>query len=165
MPVAHQTETPTPEAQLRSFSERLEPEHQALIESVRSALRERFPTANELAYDYGKFFVIAYSPTERGIDAVVSIAARSTGLDLYLNHGPNLPDPTHLLSGSGGQARYMRLEAVSQLADPDVAALLVAALAHAGVPFSPVGKGRLIIKTNRTLGPPRRARRKAGSAS
>jgi hypothetical protein len=143
----------------------LDPRHQALFRSVRAAVGERFPTANELAYDYGTFFVIAYSPTDKGIDAVVSIAARATGVDLYVNGGPQLPDPKHLLSGSGGQARYMRLDAVSQLADPDVEALLAAAIDRATVPLPPHGEGRLIIKTNRTLDPPKRRRRKPETPS
>ena len=60
---------PTPEAQLRSFNDMLGPKQQKFLRSVRAALRKRFPTANELAYDYSSFFVIAYSPTEQGIDA------------------------------------------------------------------------------------------------
>jgi hypothetical protein len=157
--------TPTAEAQLASFAARLDPRHQALFRSVRAAVGERFPTANELAYDYGTFFVIAYSPTDKGIVAVVSIAARATGVDLYVNGGPQLPDPKHLLSGSGGQARYMRLDAVSQLADPDVEALLAAAIDRATVPLPPHGEGRRIIKTNRTLDPPKRRRRKPETPS
>ena len=74
MTVKTDSRKPTPEAQLRSFIDMLDPKHQKLIRSVRAALRKRFPTANELAYDYSSFFVIGYSPTERGIDAIVSIA-------------------------------------------------------------------------------------------
>src|ERR1043165_6062148 len=91
----------TPEAQLRTFSDRFDPKHQELIRSVRAVLRKRFPTANELAYDYSTFFVIAYSPTDRGIDAPVSIAARADRVDLYFNQGPKVPDPKKLRRGSG----------------------------------------------------------------
>src|SRR3954471_351817 len=89
----------TPEAQLRSYINRFDPKDQKLIRSVRAAVRKRFPTANELAYDYTKFFVIAYSPTDRGIDSIVSIAARVDGVRLYFMHGPQLPDPKKLLLG------------------------------------------------------------------
>jgi hypothetical protein len=74
---------PTPEVQLRSFIDRFDPKDRKLIRSVRAAVRKRFPTANALAYDYYPSFVIAYSPTDRGIDAIVSVTARAAGVDLY----------------------------------------------------------------------------------
>ena len=154
------SEKPTPEAQLRSFNDRFEPKHQKFVRSVRSALRKRFPTANEVAYDYSSFFVIAYSPTERGIDAVVSIAARANGVDLYFNHGPQLPDPKKLLLGSGKETRFVRIETVRQLAHPDVEAFIAAATDLASVPFPSKGKGSLIIKTNKTVAAKKRPRRK-----
>ena len=113
----------TPEALLRSFIGRSDPKAQKLIRSVRAAVRERFPTANELAYDYSHALVIGYAPTDRGIDAIVSIAGRSDGVQLYFNKGPQLPDPKGLLRGSGKQTRFIHLEAASQLAQPDVEAL------------------------------------------
>jgi hypothetical protein len=90
----------TPEAQLRCFNDRFDPKHQKFIRSVRAAVRKRFPTANELAYDYSSSLIIAYSPTDRGIDAIVSIAAGVDGVDLHFNQGPQLPDPKKLLLGS-----------------------------------------------------------------
>jgi quercetin dioxygenase-like cupin family protein len=55
---------PAPEAQLRSYIDRLDPKNQKLVRAVRASVRKRFPTANELAYDYTRFFVIGYSPTQ-----------------------------------------------------------------------------------------------------
>jgi hypothetical protein len=151
---------PTPEAQLRSFNDRLDPQQQKFNRSVRAALRKRFPTANELAYDYSSFFVISYSPTEQGIDGIVSIAARADGVDLYFGHGPQLPDPKKLLKGSGKQIRFIRLESVRQLAHPDVKAFIAAAIDLASVPLPSKGKGSLIIKTNKMLAAKNRPRRK-----
>jgi hypothetical protein len=151
---------PTPEAQLRSFNERFSPKHQKFIRSIRAAVRKRFPTANELAYDYSTFFVIAYSPTDRGIDAIVSIAARANSVDLYFNHGPQLPDPKKLLLGSGKQTRFVRVEAARQLAHPDVEAFIATAIDHASVPLPSKGKGSLIIKTNKTVAAKKRPRRR-----
>ena len=101
----------TPEAQLRSFIDRFDPKDQKLIRSVRAAVRKRFPTANELAYDYNNSIVIGYSPTDRGIDGIVAISARATGVALYFNQGPQLPDPKKLLLGSGKQTRFVRVDA------------------------------------------------------
>jgi hypothetical protein len=150
----------TPEAQLRSFIDRLDPKNQKLSRSVRAALRKQFPTANELAYDYTSFFVIAYSPTEQGIDAVVSLAGRASGVDLYFNNGPQLPDPKKLLLGSGKQTRYIRVESARQLAHPDVKAFIAAATDLAKVPLPSKVKGSLIIKTNKMLAAKKQSRRR-----
>jgi hypothetical protein len=136
-----------PEVELRSYIDRLDPKNQKLMRSVRAALRKRFPSANELAYDYGSHVVISYSPTDRGIDSVVALAGRDTGVSLYFNQGPELPDPKGILLGSGKQTRFIEVEAASQLANPDVDALIVATMAQAKIPLPPKGKGSLIVKS------------------
>ena len=143
---------PTPEAQLQSFYDRFDPKHQQFIRSVRAAVRKRLPTANELVYDYASFFVISYSPTDKGIDGIVSIAARADRVELYFNYGPQLPDPKKLLRGSGKLTRFIRVEAAAQLTHPDVEAFIAAAIEHSGVPLPFEGKGSLITKTNKTVG-------------
>jgi hypothetical protein len=147
----------TPEAQLRFFIENFDPKEQRLIRSVRSAVRKRLPTANELVYDYYTFFVIGYSPTEHPTDGIVAIAARPDGVRLYLMYRKPLPDPKKLLLGSGKQTRFIRVEAANQLAHPDVEALIAAAIDRAGVPLPSKGRGRLVI---RTFGAKKRPRRK-----
>jgi hypothetical protein len=132
----------TPEAQLRSYIDRFDPADQKRIRSVRAALRKQFPSANELAYDYSSHVVIAYSPTEQGVDAIVAIDARAEDLRLYLMQGPQLPDPKGILQGSGKQARFVGLEAASKLGHPDVKALIAAAIRLAKVPMPSKGKGR-----------------------
>lgn len=136
----------TPEAVLRSLIYRLDPKDQKLIRSVRAAVRKRFPTANELAYDYASHFVIAYSPTDRGIDSVVSIVARAKGVQLCFTQGKQLPDPKGLLLGSGNQTRFIWVEAAKQLAHPDVKALIAAASDQSSVPLPSRGRGVLIIR-------------------
>ena len=150
MPEKSDDEKPTPEAVLKSFIERSDPKDQKLIRSIRAAVRKRVPTANELAYDYKQFFVISYSPTERGIDGILSLAARTDGVRLYLMQAPKLPDPKRLLQGSGKQARFVRLETARQLAHPDVEALIAATIKQATIPLPSTGKGKLIIRTDGT---------------
>ena len=147
----------TPEAQLRSLIEKFDPKDQKLIRSVRSAVRKRLPTANELLYDYDSFFVIGYSPTDRPTDGIVSIAARTDGVRLYVMGGPQLPDPKKLLTGSGKQARFIRVEAAKQLAHPDVEALIAAAIDRAAVRLATEGRGRLVVRTFAGKRRPRRA--------
>lgn len=148
MTVKHASKEPTPEAQLRSYIARLDPKKQKLVRAVRAALRKRLPTANELAYDYKRFFVLGYSPTERGIDAIVALAARDTGISLYFSQGPKLSDPKRLLQGSGKQTRFIQVEAASQLALADVKAFMAATIEQAKVPLPAKGKGRLILMAN-----------------
>src|SRR5262249_10545464 len=105
----------TPEAELRSFINRFDPKEQKLFRSVRSAVRKRLPTVNELAYDYSNSVVIGYSPTNRGIEAIVAIAARADGVFLHLSHGPQLPDPKKLQQGSGKETRFIQVDAAGQL--------------------------------------------------
>jgi hypothetical protein len=138
----------SPEAQLRSFINRFDPKEKKLFRTVRAALRKRFPTVNELAYDYPDSVVIGYSPTKRGIEAIVAISARADGVFLYLSHGPQLPDPKKLLQGSAKQTRFIRLDAAGQLRHPDVEALIDAAIDHATVPVPSEGKGKLIIQSS-----------------
>lgn len=147
----------TPEAQLRSFIDRFDPQVQKLIRSVRAAVRKRFPTANELAYDYNNAVVISYSPTDRGIDGIVAISARATGVALYFNQGPQLADPKKLLRGSGKQTRFVPVDAAGQMKHPDVEAMIAAAIDQARVPLPSTGKGKVIIRG--AAAKPRPARR------
>ena len=147
------------ETQLRAFIEKFGPKDQRLIRAVRSAVRRRLPTANELVWDNYNFFVIGYSPTERPTDSIVSIAARANGVGLCFIRGAGLPDPKKLLLGSGKQTRFMRLESAAALAQPDVEALVAAAIDRAKTPLPPAGRGRLII---RSVAAKQRPRRKPG---
>src|SRR5256885_14865759 len=123
-----------PERQLKSFIEKFAPKDQRLIRAVRSALRKRLPTANELVYDNYNFFVIGYSPTQKPSDAIVSLAARANGVGLCFIHGARLADLKKLLLGSGTQTRFIRLESSARLANPDVEALISAAIDQAKPP-------------------------------
>ncbi len=136
----------SPETVLTSFINRLNPADRKLVRSVRAVLRKRFPAANELAYDYGRHFVVAYSPTDRGIDAIVSIVARPDRVELCFTRGKELPDPKRLLSGSGNQTRFLRVKAARELARPDVEALIAAAIDRAPRPLPAGGKGTLTIR-------------------
>ncbi len=98
------------EKQLKRFISKFEPAQQRLIRAVRTALRKRFPTANELAYDNYNFFVIGYGPTQRPSDCIVSMAAAANGIGLCFIRGASLRDPRKILLGSGKQTRFIRLE-------------------------------------------------------
>jgi hypothetical protein len=133
----------TPEAILRSLIAKLAPEYQKLFRSVRTALRKRAPAANELLYDYGHSLVISYTATEHGKDGVLALSAKADGLRLYFNQWRRLKDPKKLLQGSASQVRFIKLESARQLAQPDLKALITAAVA--GLPSK--GRGKLLDRS------------------
>ena len=157
MPGTPERAKTTPEAVLRSLIGKLPPKDQKLIRAVRSAVRKRLPTANELVYDYTSSLVLAYTPTEQGADGILSIAARADGVRLYFGQGSRLPDPKKLLLGSAG-VRFIPVESARRLAHPDVKALIAAAITEAVVPLPARGRGRLI---DRSAAQTKRRRKKA----
>ena len=144
------------EEQLQSFIGKFEPKHRATIRAVLRALRKRFPTANELAYDNYNFFVIGYGATERPSDCFVSIAAAANGVGLCFLHGASLPDPGKILVGSGKQTRFVRLPSASVLDQPAVRDLLSIAADRARAPLPQSGRGKLIIRLVSAKQRPRR---------
>lgn len=148
----------SPEALVRGFIDTFDPDNRTLIRAVRRALRKRLSTSYEMAYDNYNFFVLAYSPTERPSDAVVSIAAGANGVGLCFIRGATLPDPKKVLLGSGNQTRFIRVASVEVLARPEVKALLAAAVSQSRARFRPTGRPTLIV---RSISAKQRPRRKA----
>jgi hypothetical protein len=132
---------------LARFIGKFAPEHQRVIRNARRALRQRLPTANELVYDNYNFFVIGYSPTDRPSDTIVSLAAGANGVGLSFYRGATLPDPHGRLLGSGTQNRFVRLPSAAVLHEPDIEALIDAAIKQARVPLPATGAGKLVIKS------------------
>jgi hypothetical protein len=145
-----------PEKQLAGFIAKFEPEMAARIRAARAKIRKRIPQALELVYDNYNFFVIGYGPSEKAGDAIFSLAAQAKGLNLCFLQGAQLPDPHHLLRGSGNVVRNIRLETVGMLDRPEVATLIAVALERAKTPLPQQGRHRLIIKSVSAKQRPRR---------
>src|SRR5271155_5387449 len=128
-----------PKKSSESFIDKFDPNNQALVRSMRKALRKRLPTANELVYDNYNFFVIGYCSSERPDDCIVSIAAGANGVGLSFYHGATLPDPHKMLHGSGNQNRFIRIESAETLVRPEVEELIAAAIAQAKSPLPTSG--------------------------
>jgi hypothetical protein len=71
-------------------------------------------------------------------------------------HGARLADPTRRLSGGGTQTRFLRFESPTVLDEPDVAALMAAAIARSKAPLATTGRGRLIVRSVSAKQRPRR---------
>ena len=142
--------------QLKTFIAKFEPDMQARIRAARAAVRKRLPTAYELVYDNYNFFVIGYGPTERPSDAIVSLACQASGVALCFLDGAKLPDPEKLLKGSGKKVRSIKLPSIEVLDQPEVQALIKAAVAAAPAEFPRTGTGKLIIRSVSAKQRPRR---------
>jgi hypothetical protein len=145
-----------PAKQLAGFLAKFDPEVAALARACRSALRKRFPTANELVYDNYNALAIGFCSSEKASDCIVSIPVTARGVSLCFIYGAKLPDPDEILQGSGNQTRFIRLGSAKDLARPEVEALLGAAVARAKTPLPATGRGRLIIKSVSAKQRPRR---------
>ena len=145
-----------PEKQLATFIAKFDPPMVSLIRSVRTALRKRLPSANELVYDNYNFFVIGYGSTERASDCILSLAANAKGIVLSFYYGSTLPDPSGILQGSGSQNRFIRIARAEELAKEENEALIAAAVLQAKTPLPTKGNGRLIIKSISAKQRPRR---------
>jgi hypothetical protein len=156
------TSTVSPSKQLAGFIAKFEPATAKLIRQCRAQVRRLLPTAVEIVYDNYNFFVIGYSTTERPSDCILSIAAAANGVGLSFYYGASLPDPQHLLLGSGKQNRFIRLPTVGTLRSPGVLALIDAAIAQAEPALPSQGSGHTIIKS---VSAKQRPRRKAPNAS
>jgi hypothetical protein len=135
------------ESELRALIARLVPAQARLVGALRRWMGQRLPTAHEVVYEYRDAVVISYSPSGRGYEGVLSIRADAVGARLYFNFGTALPDPAGLLQGSGHQTRFLNVESASALARPEVARLIEEVIARHRVPFTPSGRGPLIIRS------------------
>ena len=152
----NQSLSATPAKQLAGFIAKFDPANARLIRALRTELHKLLPTAVEIVYDNYNFFVIGYSTTERPSDCIVSLAAAANGVGLSFYYGSSLPDPQHLLLGSGKQNRFVRLPDVMTLRSAGVRTLIKAAVAQAKTPFPGKSGGYMIIKSVSAKQRPRR---------
>jgi hypothetical protein len=144
------------EGQLAGCIEKFTPEMAKAIRTVRTALRKRLPTANELVYDNYNFFVIGYSSTLRPSDCFTQLVADAHGVRLAFYYGSTLPDPAGILLGGGSQNRFIQLGSARDLRKPEVEALIRAAIAQGKAPLPTTGRGTLVIRSVSAKQRPRR---------
>jgi hypothetical protein len=153
----------SPAKRLAGFIATFDPAIRKLVRSARVSLRQRLPTAIELVYDNYNALVIGFGSTERASDAIVSLAIYARGVNLYFIEGAQLPDPHHVLKGSGNQGRFVRLDDAATLETPAIAILLSAAIQQAHPRLPTTGRGYTVIKSVSAKQRPRRPA--AGSRS
>lgn len=157
LPAASAHSPGSPVKQLAGFIAEYDPAVATLVCTARTAMRKRLPTAIELVYDNYNFLAIGYCSTERTSDCIASLAVSPKGVALSFYYGATLPDPEHVLLGSGKQNRYVRLATAATLRSPAVQALLRAAIRQARTPLPRTGKGCTVIKSVSATQRPRRS--------
>ena len=99
------------------------PEHiQELAARARRFVRRVLPDVEETVDATAPLFGYGHGPGYRG--AVATLIMSQTGVKLGLIGGANMPDPRHLLEGTGKVHRYVQLRTVKDLEQPGVSALL-----------------------------------------
>jgi hypothetical protein len=139
-----------PETQLAGYFAKYGPAMAKLGKALRAKLRARLPGLFEIVYMYENqnALVMAYSPTERGFEAVCSISVYPDVVRLGFGRGAELAksDPKKLLQGQGKTARYVALNAVADFDRAEIEALIVATVKLAKLRLDPDAQGAMIVK-------------------
>ena len=144
---------------MAGFIARFSPEVSRAARTARARIRRLLPGAFELVYDNYNALALAFGPTDRTTDVILSIALYPRWVSLFFARGKSLPDPDRVLRGSGNQMRHVVLDPVSVLDSPPVRALIRAAVSTHPKPL-PRGRGRTIVKAVSAKQRPRRPRGK-----
>jgi hypothetical protein len=127
------------------FLSRFPPEIVALVKRCLPKLRRALPGSCQLVYDYASSLLVAFSMSERGYEAIVTMAIFPREVRLYFDK--SLPDPKGLLQGSGTKVRSVTLKAAADLEHGDIHALIKAAIRHSGATFPRTRANRMLIKS------------------
>ncbi len=147
---------PTPKQSLESFFKKYDPAIAKQGKAVLARMQKRIPGAVQMVYDNYNGLVIGFGPTEKASLAVLSIVLQPRWVTLCFLMGTRLMDPGTRLRGEGNIARHIRLEAVSDLDEPEIEALIEQSIELATPPFDKKRKGYLVIKSISAKQRPRR---------
>jgi hypothetical protein len=148
----------SPEKQLDSFLAKYTPAIAAQARDVRARLEKRMPTAVQMIYDNYNGLVIGFSPSDRPLDAALSMIVLPDHVTVCFLRGATLPDPDGLLEGSGNQVRHIKLTKPADLAKRDVSKMITAALTASKVPYRKTREKRVEVRAVMVKQRPRRPR-------
>jgi Domain of unknown function (DU1801) len=146
----------SPEGQLDSFLDKFTPAIATLARACLEKMRARLPGAVQLVYDNYNALAIGFGPSEHASEAIFSIALYPRWVSLFFLDGVGLPDPKHLLKGSGKVVRHIVLASAADLDLPAIQDLMAKALKRAEVGIDPTAPGRLVIRSVSAKQRPRR---------
>jgi hypothetical protein len=143
------------ERQLAEFISRFSPEVIRTAKAARAKVRTLLPEAFELVYDNYNALALAFSPSEKSSDAILSIALYPRWVSLFFARGKGLPDPHGILGGSGNKMRHVVLGTPKVIGSKAVLDLIAAAVVTHPKPLGPE-RGKTIIKSVSAKQRPRR---------
>jgi hypothetical protein len=132
------------------------PEIRRLATAAIGRVRRQLPGSVELVYDNYNALVMAFGPSERASEVVVSIALYPRCVNLFFLRGAKLSDPLGLLKGSGKTVRRVGLEDPAVLDTRGVRALIAQALKVGGKPWPRSRRRRLVVRAVADKQRPRR---------
>jgi hypothetical protein len=121
--------------------DRFDDDVQEIIRRLRERVLAVTPSASEIITDVGYTVSLQYGPDDKVGHAFCYIAGFSKHANLGFQAGARLPDPEHVLEGTGAQMRHIKFATVTQTGAPWVDDYLEAALAMRGLD-SRIGNGR-----------------------
>jgi hypothetical protein len=156
MPAPKSVQAPTPQAQLDAFLDKYSAAVATLARACLAKMRARLPGAVQLVYDNYNALAIGFGPSERASEGVFSIALYPRWVTLFFLQGAALPDPKHLLKGSGKVVRHVVLASAADLDSAAVQGLMATALKRAEPGIDPDAPGSLVIRSVSAKQRPRR---------
>ncbi len=85
---------------------------------------------------------LGYALTQSPLDRIIYIASARDHVTLGFFFGGNLPDPSHLLEGTGQRMRHVKVHNVDDAASSALAALVRAAWQDAQTSIPDLHRGR-----------------------
>jgi hypothetical protein len=146
----------SPQSQLDGCLDKYTPAIATLARACLAKMRARLPGAVQLVYDNYNALAIGFGPSERASEAVFSIALYPRWVTLFFLDGVGLPDPKHLLKGSGKVVRHIVLASAADLDQPAIQVLMAKALQRAEPGIDPTARGGLVIRSVSAKQRPRR---------
>jgi hypothetical protein len=155
--VSHQA-MPTKSAarQLAAFLNKYDPSIAGAARKGIRLLRKRLPGAFVLIYDNYNALAIAFSPSDSGAQAILSIAVYPRWISLFFGQGAKIPDPLLILKGRGTKMRHVVLHDPSTIQTLAIENLIAAAVALSKPPIDASKKRPLIVKAISKKQRPRR---------
>lgn len=140
------TTTASPRRQLAAFLARYEPKTAALAGATLAKLRAQLPGAHQLVYDNFNALVVGFCSSPRASTVICSMGVYPRWVNLYFFCGSDLPDPEHLLAGSGSMVRRIKVEDASRLDSAAVKAILADAVKLTDPPLDRTARATLVIR-------------------
>lgn len=134
------------------------PEISTLAKAAIVRIRRQLPGAVELVYDNYNALVMAFGPSERASEAVVSIALYPRCVNLFFLQGATLSDPQRLLKGSGTRVRRIELQDAALVDTKPVRALVAQAVKACRNPWPRNRRRRMVVRAVSDKQRPRRPR-------